>query len=59
MTRRNFIKQIILAGLGTAAGVWAFTRKAVKKFVRAEKAENYPGPIKQLTNIDNMSKWSG
>ncbi len=59
MTRRNFLKQIVLAGLGAAIGLWAFTRKTVKKFIRAEVTETYPGPIKQLTDIDSISKWRG
>ncbi len=59
MTRRNFLKQIVLAGLGAAAGLWAFTQKTVKKFIRAEVSKTYPGPIKQLTDIDSISKLRG
>lgn len=59
MTRRNFLKKILFGCLAAVAGAWVITKQAVKKFVRAEKCENYPGPVKRLTDIDNISKWSG
>ena len=59
MTRRNFLKRIFTACIGAAVGSWVFTRKAVKKFIRAENCENYPGPIKKLKDIDHIDKWSG
>jgi hypothetical protein len=59
MTRRDFLGKILQAALLTAIGSWALAKKSIKKFIRAAAVKNYPGPIKQLLNIEKISKWSG
>jgi len=59
MTRRNFLKRILQTGLAVLVGGWALAQRGVKKFVRAAVSKNYPGRIKALSNIENISKWSG
>jgi hypothetical protein len=60
MTRRNFLQAIwaaLSAGLGS---IWLLAKKAVpRRFTRAVKAKNYPGPVKKSPHIDKMAKWSG
>jgi len=59
MTRRHFLKKFINACIIAAAGAFVFTKQTITKFVRADTSNTYPGPIKQLTNIDTVSKWRG
>jgi hypothetical protein len=60
MTRRGFIQ--VIGGMVSAAlgGLWWLATKAVpRKFVRAVKCKNYPGPVKRPKSIGKVGKWSG
>jgi hypothetical protein len=59
MTRRDFLGKILQAALLAAIGSWALAQKSIKKIIRAAAIKNYPGPVKQLLNIERISKWSG
>jgi hypothetical protein len=59
MTRRDFLGKTLQAALLAAIGTWALAQKTIKKTIRAAAVKNYPGPIKQLLNIEKISKWSG
>lgn len=60
MTRRNFL-QVFSGAVSTGLGfLWWMAKKAVpRKFTRAARCKNYPGPVKSPGDIENVSKWSG
>jgi hypothetical protein len=60
MTRREFIEYAVKTVAAVAAGAWVLAeRAAVRVFVRAEKAQKYPGRVKFLSGVDTQGKWSG
>jgi len=60
MTRRNFL-QVFWGAVSTGlCFLWWMAKKAVpRKFIRADRYKNYPGPVEALKDIDNVGKWSG
>lgn len=60
MTRRNFM-QVFTGAVSTGlALLWWLMKKTVpRKFTRAARCKNYPGPVKGLNDINNVGKWSG
>jgi len=60
MTRRIFIRRLIVAGSAIVAGTSWFIKKATpRKFIRAVRFKKYPGPVKPMENILKQGKWSG
>jgi len=60
MTRRKFFEYTAKTIAAIAVGSWFMAKKAaVRVFIRAEKAEKYPGRVKSLANIHTQSNWSG
>ena len=60
MTRRKFIRKLIVAGSMIAAGAsWFIDKASPRKFIRAVRLNKYPGPVKPIENILKQSKWNG
>ena len=60
MTRRKFIQKLIKTGSMVGVGIMWFARKtSPRRFIRAIRVKNYPGPLGPLRNIDKQGKWSG
>jgi len=65
MTRRTFVRKLIEAWSVVAVGASALAHKAsaqkarLRKFVRAARMNQYPGPVKPLQDISRQGKWSG
>ena len=60
MTRRKFLEYTAKTVAAVAIGVWVLAeRGVVRVFVRAERAEKYPGRVKSLSGIHTQGKWSG
>jgi len=60
MTRREFIEYTAKTIAAIAAGAWVLAeRTVVRVFVRAEKAEKYPGRVKSLSGIQTQGRWGG
>ncbi|HUV67050.1 MAG TPA: hypothetical protein VMW24_24395 [Sedimentisphaerales bacterium] len=65
MTRRKFVCKLIETWPVVAVGASALARRAsaqkarLRKFVRAARMNQYPGPIKPLHDICRQGKWSG
>ncbi|RKY09196.1 MAG: hypothetical protein DRP65_08100 [Planctomycetota bacterium] len=60
MTRRNFLQVFtgaVSAGLGFVC--WMAKKAVPRRFTRAARHRSYPGPVKSLSEIDNVGKWSG
>ena len=60
MTRRNFMQVFSGAVSAGLAFIWWMAKKAVpRRFTRAARCKDYPGPVKSAGDIDNVGKWSG
>ncbi len=60
MTRRMFFAKLIKTTAAIIAGSWLVVKKASpRRFTTAYKSSKYPGKIKNLSNIEKNSKWSG
>jgi hypothetical protein len=60
MTRRKFIRKIIVASSAIVAGAsWFINKTTPRKFIRAVRFKKYPGPVKPMENILKQGKWSG
>ena len=60
MTRRNFLQVVTGTVSAALCGLWWLAKKAVpRKFIKAVRCKNYPGPVKALEDIDKVGKWSG
>jgi hypothetical protein len=60
MTRRTFFAKVIETTAAIIAGSWLVVKKASpRRFITAYKSSRYPGRLKNLSNIEKMSKWSG
>jgi hypothetical protein len=60
MTRRKFIRKLIITGSAIVAGAsWFINKAAPRKFIRAVRFKKYPGSVKPMGDISKPSKWSG
>jgi hypothetical protein len=60
MTRRKFIRKIIVAGSTIVAGAsWFMDKATPRKFIRAVRFKKYPGPVIPMEKILKQGKWSG
>ncbi|MBN2594090.1 MAG: hypothetical protein JXA81_11325 [Sedimentisphaerales bacterium] len=60
MTRRKFIRKLIVAGSAIVAGAsWFINKTTPRKFIRAVKFKKYPGLIRPMGDISKQGKWSG
>jgi hypothetical protein len=60
MTRRKFVKKLLGAAAAVAVGAKWFAEKAApRRFVRALRADRYPGSLKPLGEVLKEGKWSG
>ena len=60
MTRRKFIRRLIVAGSTIIAGAsWFIKKAAPRKFIRAVRFKKYPGSLRPLGDISKQGKWSG
>jgi len=60
MTRRKFVRKLIVAASTIIAGTSWFVKKATpRKFIRAVRFKKYPGSLKPMGDISKQGKWSG
>ena len=60
MTRRNFLQVISGAvSTGLAFLCWLAKKTVPRRFTKAARCKNYPGPVKKSPDTDKMAKWSG
>lgn len=60
MTRREFFTKVVETTAAIITGTWLVVKKASpRKYITALKSGRYPGKLKNLSNIEKVSKWSG
>lgn len=60
MTRRKFIRRLILAGAAAVSGGQCFRNSsATRRYIRAARAKRYPGALRRVGRINTIGKWSG
>ncbi len=60
MTRRKFIRRLILAGAAVATAERYFARKTPpRRYTGAARLSRYPGSLRRVGRVNTIGKWSG